>query len=177
MQRATPASDIPAIKESEGLRGLPGALVLPDLQLRWFGLGTALLCSRRLDPQDRRDHRGQMGPQDLQELMESLVIQERMEKLVPLGHEVSQELQELLASKAKRVSPEWVSQDPEDRLVHQDLLDLAPVTTLRLLTWRAQDSLETWTKSGVSVVLRASQVPQALPALLGLQWRWDPTVQ
>lgn len=70
--RVVPASDTPAIKENVGLRGLPGALVLPDLQLRWFDLGTALLCSRCLDPPDRRDHGGQMGPQDLQELMESL---------------------------------------------------------------------------------------------------------
>lgn len=105
--------------------------------------------------------------------MESLAIQERMEKLVLPGHEVSQELQELLVQKAKRVR---VNQDPEAPLVHQDLLDLALVTALRLLTWRAQVS-QTWTNSGGSVVLRAPQGLQALLGSLGLQWHWDPTVQ
>lgn len=176
MQRGTPASDTLAIKESVGLRALQGLQGLRDLQLRWFDSGTALLCSRCLDHQDRRDHQGQRDPQDPQELKESLVIQERMEKLVPLGHEVSQELQELLVPKAKRVRVERVNQDPEVPRVHQDLLDLALETAQRLSTWRAQGS-QTWTNCGVSVVFRA---PQALPALLGslgLQWRWGPTVQ
>lgn len=168
--------DTPAIKESVGLRGLPGPLVLPDLQLRWFDLGTDLLCSRRLDCRDRRDHQDQMEPQDLQELMESLVIQERMEKLVPLGHEVSQEIQDLLVPKAKRVSVERVNQDPEAHQVHQDLLDPAQVTARRLLTWRAQDS-QTWTKCGGSMVLLALQGLLALLASLGLHWHWDQTVQ
>lgn len=61
VQRVVPASDTPAIKETVGLRGLPGALVLPDLQLKWFDLETALLCSRCLDLPDRQDHQGQMG--------------------------------------------------------------------------------------------------------------------
>lgn len=72
LTRVAPASDTPAIKANEELRGLQGSLVLPDLQLRWFGLGTALLCSRCLDPPDHRDHQGQTGLQGLQELMESL---------------------------------------------------------------------------------------------------------
>lgn len=69
LSRVVPASDTPAIKVNEGLRGLQGNLVLPDLQLRWFDLETALLCSRCLD---HRDHQGQMGLQGLQEPMESL---------------------------------------------------------------------------------------------------------
>lgn len=97
VQRAALASDTPAIRENVGLRGLPGAPVLPGLQLRWFDLGTALLCSRCLDPPGRPDHRGQTVLQDPQGLMESLVIQERMEKLVPLGREGPQEIQEVLA--------------------------------------------------------------------------------
>lgn len=72
LSRVVPASDTLAIKANEGLRGLQGNLVLPDLQLRWFDLETALLCSRCLDPPDHRDHQGQMGLQGLQELMESL---------------------------------------------------------------------------------------------------------
>lgn len=72
LSRVVPASDTPAIKVNEGLRGLQGNLVLPDLQLRWFDLETALLCSRCLDPLDHRDHQGQMGLQGLQEPMESL---------------------------------------------------------------------------------------------------------
>lgn len=172
-QRVVLASDTRAIKENVGLRDLPVPPVLPDQQPRWFDLETAPLCSRCLDPLGRRDHQGQKGPQDLQELMESLVIQERMEKLVRLGLEVCQELQDLLVQKAKRVIPERVNQDPEAPLVYQDLLDRAPVTAQRSLTWRAQGT-QTWIKSGVSVVLRA---PQAHPAPLVLQWHWAPTVQ
>lgn len=96
-----------------------------------------------------------------------------MGKLVPPGQEASQEVQDLLVPKATRVSVERVNQDPEAPLVYQDLLDLAPVTAQRFLTWRAQDS-QTWTESGVPVVLRG---PQALLALLGFQWLWEPTVQ
>lgn len=169
-QRVVPASDTPAIKESAGLRDLLGAPALLDLQRRWYDLGTDLLCSRCLEPLGRRDHRGRRGHRDPQELMESLVIQERMEKLVLLGLVVSQEVQDLPVQKARRVSMERVSQDLEAPLVPQDLLDLAPVTTRRSSTWRARDS-PTWTKSGVP---RAPQVLQALP---GLQWHWDPTVQ
>lgn len=176
VQRAVLALDILVIKESRGLRGLRGALVLLDLQLRWFDLGTALLCSRCLDPLDRRDHQGQQDPQDPRELMESLVTQERMGKLVPLGREVSQEIQELQVQRAKRVSVEKVSQDPEAHLVYQDLLDPALVTAQPLLIWRAQDS-QTWTKSRVYVVFQAPQVHQALLALQGHPWHWDPTVQ
>lgn len=101
------------------------------------------------------------------------MIQERMEKLVHLGHEVSQEIWERLAPKAKRVRLERVNQDPEAPRVYQDLLDLALVTAQHLLTWRAQDSL-TWTISGVPVVL---QVPRALLAPLGIQWYWETMVQ
>ncbi len=72
LTRVVLALDTPAIKETVGLRGLPDALVLPDLRLRWFDLGMALLCSRCLDPPDHQDHRGWMGPQDLQELTGSL---------------------------------------------------------------------------------------------------------
>lgn len=65
-----------------------------------------------------------------------------------------------------------VNQDPEAPLVHQDLLDQAPVTAQRFLTWRAQDS-----QTGVLVVLQASQALLALLGLLGLQWHWEPVVQ
>lgn len=163
VQRVILASDTPAIKATVGLQGLLGPLVLLDPQLRWSVLEMALLCRRWLDPLDLQDHRGQMGLPDLQELMENLVIQERTEKLVLLGHKASQEVQELLVLKAKRVIVEKVNLDPEAPQVHQDLLGLAPVTAQRLLTWRDQDS-QTWTKSGV---FRVFQVPQALQALLG----------
>lgn len=176
MQRVTLASDTPAIKGSVGLRALQGLQGLPDLQPRWFDSGTALLCSRCLDRLDHRDHQGQRDPQDPEEEMESLVIQERMEKLVPPGHEVSQELQELLVPKAKRASVERVSQDPEAPRVSQDLLDLALETIRHLWTWRAQDS-PTWRNCGGSVVLQARQALLALLGSLGLQWRWGQTVQ
>lgn len=60
LTRVVQVSGTPVTKESVGLRGLPGAPVLLDLQLRWFDLGTALLCSRCLELSDH------------QELMESL---------------------------------------------------------------------------------------------------------
>lgn len=103
------------------------------------------------------------------------MIQERMEKLVPRGHKVLQEIQELLALKAKRVMLERVSQDPEVPRDHQDFLEPALGTTQPFLTWRAQDS-QTRTKSGVDVDV-AFQVCQGPPAPLGLQWHWDPTAR
>lgn len=72
LTREAPASDTPATKVIVGLRGLRGLLVLLDLQQKWSDSGTALWCSRCLDQLDRRDHQGQRGPSDLQELMESL---------------------------------------------------------------------------------------------------------
>lgn len=63
--------DTPAVKENVGVRGLPGPLVLQDLQLRWSDLGMGLLCSRWLDPLVHRDHQGRMEPPDLKELMGS----------------------------------------------------------------------------------------------------------
>lgn len=173
MQRVVPGSDTLATKESVGLRDLPGSPDLLDLQRRWSDLGTALLCSRCLELPGHQDHQGQRAPRDPQELMESLVIQERMEKLVLLGLVVSQEVQELPVQRDRRVSVEKVSQDQEAPLVPPDPLDLAPVTVRRSSTWRAQDS-PTWTKSGVPEV---PQAPLALQALLELQWLWDPTVQ
>lgn len=167
--RAVQVSDIRVIKVTVELRGLPGPLVLLDLQLRWFDSGTAPWCSRCLDPPDLQDHREQREPRDLQELTESQVTQERTERLVLQGHKVPQEVRDLLEPKAKRVRSERVSQDPEAPRVHQDLLDQEMETARRLWTWRVQDS-QTWTRSGVSVVLRA---PPVLPALLGfpgLQW-------
>lgn len=105
-----------------------------------------------------------MELQDLQELTGNRVIQEKMEKLVLLDLEVSQELQEVPVPEAKRVSVVKVSLDPEAPQAHQDLLDQATVIAQRFSTWRDQDS-QTWTECGVPVVLQVSQVLQALLVL------------
>lgn len=172
-QRAAQASDTQVIKENVGLRDPLAHPDLQDLQQRWSDLGMVLLCSRWLDLLDQQDVQGQTGPQDPQELMGSLVIQERTGKLVHRALEVSQELQEVLVPKDRRVSVETDHQDPEAPQVHQDLLGQAPVTVPHFLTWRAQDS-QTWTKYGVSVVLQAPLVPLAL---LVHQWQSVPMVQ
>lgn len=99
-----------------------------------------------------------------------------MENLVLLGHEVSQDLKELLDPADKRVSVEKANQDPEARRDPPDPLDLETVTAQRLLTWRAQDS-RIWTKSGVFMV---SQAPQGLRALLESpvhRWHWELTAR
>lgn len=173
MQRVAQASDTLVIRENVGLRDPPAQLDLQDLQQRWSGLGMVLLCSRWLDLLDQQDVQGPTGPRAPQELMGSLAIQERMEKLVHRALEVSQELQEVLVPKDKRVRVETDHQDPEAPQVPQDLLDQAPVTAPHFLTWRDQD-LETWTKYGDPVVLRASLVPLAL---LVHQWQLAPAVQ
>lgn len=105
-------------------------------------------------------------------------IQERTGKMVPLDHKELQELQEVLVSEAQREILETVSQDPEDPLVHQDLLDLELVTVKcrRFLIWRDQD-WQIWTKSEVSLVLQAPQGSPVPRAFLGLQWPWDPKEQ
>lgn len=165
--------DTLVIRVNVGLRGLRGPLVLQDLQLRWSDLATALLCSRLPDLQDHRDPRGQMELKDLQELTGRRAIQEKMEKLVPLDLEASQEVKEVLVPKAKRVSVEKVNLDPEAPQAYQDLLDQATVIAQHFSTWRDQDS-QTWTECGVPAVLQASQV---LQVLLVLQWHWELMVQ
>lgn len=115
-----------------------------------------------------------MELQDLEELTGSRAIQEKMEKLVQLDLEVSQELQEVLVPKAKRVSVEKVNLDPEAPQAYQDLLDQETVIAQHFSTWRDQGS-QTWTECGrVPVVLRA---PQVLRVLLVPQWRWELTVR
>lgn len=173
MQRGAPASDTPVIRVIVGLRGLRGPLDLQVLQLRWSDWATAPLCSRLLDLQDHQDPQVQMELQDLKEVRGRRAIQEKMEKLVLLDLEVSQELQEVLVPKAKRASVEKVNLDPEAPPAHQDLLDQATVIAQHFSTWRDQDS-QTWTECGVPVVLRA---PQVLQVLLVLQWRWELTVR
>lgn len=161
------------IKETVGLRVPPAHPDPQDLQRRWSDLGMVPLCSRWPDPRDHLDVQGQTGPRDPQEPTGSLVIQERMGKLVHQALEVSQELQEVLVPKDKRVRVEMDHQDPEARRVHQDLLDQAPGTAPRFSTWRAQGS-QTWTKYGVPVVLQAPLVPLAF---LVHQWPLEPMVQ
>lgn len=114
-----------------------------------------------------------MELQELQEMTVSRVIQEKMEKLVLLDLQVSQELQEVLVPKAKRVSVVKVNLDPEAPQAYQDLLDQETVIAQHFSTWRDQDS-QTRRECGVLVVLRASQV---LRVLLVPQWRWELTVR
>lgn len=71
------------------------------------------------------------------------------------------------------MSVEKVNRDLEAPQVLQDLQGLALVTVQHSWTWRAQGS-QTWTNSGVCVVLL---VLRGLQALLGLQSLWEPTVQ
>ncbi|KAE8299624.1 Collagen alpha-1(XVIII) chain Endostatin Non-collagenous domain 1 [Larimichthys crocea] len=159
-QREVQALAIKERRESPALQGRPVLLGLQGLQM---SIQSAVMDQLLPGSLDHEDHQVPQGPRDQQELMESQVILVRMEKLVLMDHEASQESQETLDSEERREIVEMVSLAPGDHQDHQDPQDLD--SDLLLWTWKVQ-GFQIWNLFGDCQACQVLLAPLVLLVLL-----------
>lgn len=172
-QRALQALVTPESKGIVGHLDPQDLLELQVPQLRWCDWETVLLCRKYLDQRGLLGFRARMGLQGHQGQMENQEIQVKMEKLANRVLEVLLGAKAAPEPKDRRESAERGRQDLGGL---QDYLGLqGPAVGINLHSWTWRDlDLQTWTNSGVLVVLQASQGPLVLLEHL---WPLMPMVQ
>lgn len=153
---------MPALATKERRESLDSLdpLVPPAHQGPQLNMLLAVMAQLLPESPHPEDHKVPQAPRDHQEQMESPVTPVRMENLVPMDLQASQEPQGTLDSRERRETVEKVNLAPGEPLGLQDPRD--PDSDLLLWTWKVQDS-QIWSLFGGCL---AHQVLLVLPVPL-----------